>query len=217
LSGSSIGVVYDTPINIALNGGLSCGSIKLCPATQGAIHIIYGWDVSKVTNMKAMFHHTHDFNQDVGSWDISSLTDASGMFEANSMTIDNMNSALVKVNSVPKHSMHISHLTNIPTANVLVKVACMIKHPVHISHLTNIPTANVLVKVGFEIKHRRHISHFNQDVGSWDISSLTDASGMFEANSMTIDNMNSALRGWAKLDTAAGETAIQSNELKYHL
>jgi hypothetical protein len=34
---------------------------------------------------------------------------------------------------------------------------------------------------------------------------------MFEANSMTIDNMNSALRGWAKLDTAAGETAIQSN------
>jgi surface protein len=41
---------------------------------------ISGWDVSKVTNMKAMFHHTHDFNQDVGSWDISSLTDASGMF-----------------------------------------------------------------------------------------------------------------------------------------
>jgi hypothetical protein len=29
LSGSSIGVVYDTPINIALNGGLSCGSINI--------------------------------------------------------------------------------------------------------------------------------------------------------------------------------------------
>jgi hypothetical protein len=43
------------------------------------------------------------------------------------------------------------------------------------------------------------------------ITVANNTSGMFEANSMTIDNMNSALRGWAKLDTAAGETAIQSN------
>jgi hypothetical protein len=27
---------------------------------------------------------------------------------------------------------------------------------------------------------------------------------------MTIDNMDNTLRGWAKLDTTAGETAIQS-------
>jgi surface protein len=35
------GMFYHAGINIALNGGLSCGGIKLCPATQGAIHIIY--------------------------------------------------------------------------------------------------------------------------------------------------------------------------------
>jgi hypothetical protein len=28
---------------------------------------------------------------------------------------------------------------------------------------------------------------------------------------MTVDNMDNTLRGWAKLDTAAGESAIQSN------
>jgi hypothetical protein len=28
---------------------------------------------------------------------------------------------------------------------------------------------------------------------------------------MTLNNMDSTLRGWAKLDTAAGESAIQSN------
>jgi uncharacterized protein (DUF486 family) len=33
---------------------------------------------------------------------------------------------------------------------------------------------------------------------------------MFNGSAMTIDNMDSTLRGWAKLDTTAGETAIQS-------
>jgi hypothetical protein len=32
-----------------------------------------------------------------------------------------------------KHPMHISHLTNIPAANVLVKGDCDKKHPMHIS------------------------------------------------------------------------------------
>jgi hypothetical protein len=52
---------------------------------------------------------------------------------------------------------------------------------------------------------------FNQDIGSWDISSLTNATGMFKGTAMTVDNMDNTLRGWAKLDTAAGESAIQSN------
>jgi hypothetical protein len=52
---------------------------------------------------------------------------------------------------------------------------------------------------------------FNQNIGSWDISSLKNATGMFNASAMTLNNMDSTLRGWAKLDTAAGESAIGSN------
>ncbi|SMN17288.1 Chitinase [uncultured Candidatus Thioglobus sp.] len=52
---------------------------------------------------------------------------------------------------------------------------------------------------------------FNQSIGSWDISSLTNAEGMFIRTAMTVDNMDDTLRGWAKLDTAAGETAIKNN------
>jgi hypothetical protein len=55
-----------------------------------------------------------------------------------------------------------------------------------------------------------------QDIDSWDISSLTNAAGMFKGTSMTVDNMDNTLRGWAKLDTAAGESAIQSN-ITYYL
>jgi surface protein len=51
-------------------------------------------------------------------------------------------------------------------------------------------------------------SAFNQDIGSWNISSLTGAEDMFYSNKMSIANMDNTLRGWAKLDTATGETAI---------
>jgi hypothetical protein len=44
---------------------------------------------------------------------------------------------------------------------------------------------------------------FNQDIGGWDISSLTEASLMFKSSAMTVGNMDNILRGWAKLDTAA--------------
>jgi hypothetical protein len=56
---------------------------------------------------------------------------------------------------------------------------------------------------------------FNQDIGTWDISSLTNATDMFNSTSMTLNNMDGTLRGWAKLDTAAGESAIQSLLLYY--
>jgi hypothetical protein len=34
---------------------------------------------------------------------------------------------------------------------------------------------------------------------------------MFNGSAMTLNNMDSTLRGWAMLDTSAGESPIQSN------
>jgi hypothetical protein len=118
--------------------------------------------------MKHRLHIGHFANiptANIGSWDISSLTEAAGMFEDTSVTLNNTAMTLHNMDSTLRgwakldtaagesaiqnnvtwgianytHSMHISHLTNIPTANILVKGVCMIKHPMHISHLTNIP------------------------------------------------------------------------------
>ena len=42
---------------------------------------ISGWDVSNVTNMRAMFYECEAFNQDISEWDVSNVTDMSYMFE----------------------------------------------------------------------------------------------------------------------------------------
>jgi hypothetical protein len=39
-------------------------------------------------------------------------------------------------------------------------------------------------------------SAFNQDIGSWNISSLTGAEDMFYSNKMSIANMDNTLRGF---------------------
>ena len=39
-----------------------------------------GWDVSKVTNMGAMFYQASSFNQPLNVWDVSKVTDMEVMF-----------------------------------------------------------------------------------------------------------------------------------------
>jgi Ca2+-binding RTX toxin-like protein len=53
---------------------------------------------------------------------------------------------------------------------------------------------------------------FNQDIGGWDISSLTDASGFLDgAVGMAVANLDKLLAGWSDLNLSSGETAIQNN------
>jgi surface protein len=142
---------------------------------------ISSWNVSKVSTMSYMFYNAHAFNQDIDSWDISSLTNAAGMFKGTSMTVDNMDNTLrgwAKLDTAAGES----------TANILVKSVRIVKHTRHSTHLTSIPTANILIK-------GMCVHAFNQDIDSWDISSLTNAAGMFKGTAMTVDNMDNTLRG----------------------
>ncbi|MCJ8315192.1 MAG: DUF285 domain-containing protein, partial [Saccharospirillaceae bacterium] len=42
---------------------------------------IGAWDVSSVTIMSDMFNHSQVFNQDIGVWDVSSVTEMNSMFD----------------------------------------------------------------------------------------------------------------------------------------
>ena len=148
---------------------------------------IGNWDVSKVTNMSHMFLSAKAFNQNIGGWHVSKVTNMTYMFH--NATSFNQNIGSWDVGKVTDMSYMFSSADafnqNIGNWNV-----------------SNVTTMDSMFWAA---------TAFNQDIGNWDISSLTNATDMFNSTSMTLNNMDSTLRGWAKLDTAAGESAIQSN------
>ena len=46
------------------------------------------WDVSNVTNMRAMFQNTNDFNPDISNWDTSNVTTMYYMFSGSDFNQD---------------------------------------------------------------------------------------------------------------------------------
>ncbi|WP_139458686.1 BspA family leucine-rich repeat surface protein, partial [Bathymodiolus thermophilus thioautotrophic gill symbiont] len=142
------------------------------------------WDVSHVSNATYAFSEASNFNQNIGSWDVSKMTIALGMFDATTFNQD-------------ISSWNVSSLTN---AEWMFFKATAFNQDISSWDVSKVINMHKMLN---------ETTAFNQDISSWDISSLIDAEGMFVATSMTTVNMDNVLRGWAKLDTTTGETAIQ--------
>ncbi len=170
------------------------------------------WDVSHASNANRAFSNATAFNQDIGSWDVSKVTDMSRMFynaHAFNQDISSWNVSKVSTMSCMFYNAHAFN-QDISSWNVS-KVGTM-SHMFYNAHAFNQDISSWNVSKVSTMSYMFYNAHaFNQDIGSWDISSLTNATGMFKGAAMTVDNMDNTLRGWAKLDTAAGESAIQSN------
>ncbi len=66
---------------VAEIAGYGVAEASRCPAVINFNQNIGGWNVSNVTNMRAMFIWAKNFNQDISRWDVNNVTDMSGMFE----------------------------------------------------------------------------------------------------------------------------------------
>ncbi|SHA15745.1 Chitinase [Bathymodiolus thermophilus thioautotrophic gill symbiont] len=143
------------------------------------------WNVSHASNAFDAFYKAYHFNQNIGKWDVSNMISARRMFkEATAFNQD-------------ISSWDVSKMT---TARWMFGEATAFNQDLGSWEVSKLTTARWMFY---------EATAFNQNLGSWDISSLTDAEGMFVTTSMTTANMDNTLRGWAKLDIPAGETAIQ--------
>ena len=148
---------------------------------------IGNWDVSKVTTTNSMFQGASAFNQPLANWERSTVGNISTMGKVTSMS--NMFSGASTFNQ-PIGSWNISNVTNMasmfgnnmafnqPLANWERST------PGNTSTLANVITMNNMFGGGFGGTRQ-----FNQDIGSWNVSKVTDFTQFFgTGNSINLFN-----------------------------
>jgi len=148
---------------------------------------IGGWDTSSVTDMNRMFQNADAFNQDIGGWDTSSVTDMNHMFRLT----DAFNQDIGGWNT-----------SSVTDMEFMFNDADAFNQDIGGWDTSSVTDMSIMF---YEAKA------FNQDIGGWDVSSVTTADRMFDgASAMSSEKMDATLNGWATIDTAAGETGLQS-------
>ena len=170
------------------------------------------WDVGSALDMSSMFQDAVNFDQDISSWSVGSVTDFSSMFDGATNFDQNIGGWLIGgaaslVAMFRRAESFDQGIDAWDTGNVVSMNAMFEEATSFNQSLGSWDTGSVTSMDGmFD-----GASAFDQDISGWDISSLQSASSMLDGSGMSEANFDNLLAGWATLDTAAGETTIQSN------
>ena len=128
-----------------------------------------GWDVSHVTDMGYMFYKANNFNQDISTWDVSNVTSMKSMFlksKAFNQDISSWNVSQVADMYFMFYSADVFN-SDIGAWNV--------------SNVTDMENMFFNADV------------FNQDISEWDVSKVTNMENMFKDALLFSQNLS----GWA--------------------
>ena len=149
---------------------------------------ISSWDVSSVTDMRAMFYNSA-FNQDIGNWDTSSVTDMSSMFynSAFNQYIGDWDTSSVTsmVFMFGENSVFNQDIGNWDTSSV-TDMSSMFLLSAFNQDISNWDVSNVT-----SMRAMFSFTPFNQDISNWDVSNVTDMVNMFSFNPF-----NQAIGNW---------------------
>jgi len=138
---------------------------------------ITNWDVSAVTTLYAMFYGTK-FNQDISIWDVDNVTNLAATFRRTPFNYD---------------------ISGWNIGNVTTMSSTFRETTAFNQNLTWDTS-------GVEDMGRmfRDAKAFNQDIGGWDISSVTSMDDMFDGVTLTRDNYEALLIGFDSQSLESG-------------
>ena len=134
---------------------------------------IGSWNVSKVYNMFSLFSGAESFNQDIGSWDVSKATMMSYMFRGANVFNQDISSWNVSGVYEMANMFRGANVFNQDISSW------------NVSSVTNM--SNMFA----------YAAAFNQNIGSWDVGNVTNMTDMFKDVTLSTNNYNNILIGWA--------------------
>jgi surface protein len=131
---------------------------------------IGAWNVSNVTNMSGMFQRAYSFNQPIGTWNTSKVTNMSGMIAYGGAFNQDIGSW--DVSSVTNfNDMFLDHTGfqngGSPSINNW-----------QIKTTSNVTMNRMFGSLGLN----QFATRFNQPIGNWNTSAVTDMANMFSSN-----------------------------------
>ena len=180
----------DTNVAVALS------AMSVIDQTLGNTNVL---EVKNTTNILGLFGMGMAIPAapgfDLENWDVSHVTDARGAFSNNSTfnrDISNWNTG------------------NITTMAGMFQFSNAFTYDIGGWDTSNVTDMSFMLEEALS---------FNHDIGSWDVGNVTSANTMFFNNfGMSVVNMDSAIRGWADVNTAVnsngdldgGQSALQT-------
>ncbi len=139
------------------------------------------WNTSSVTNMSNMFRQTTFFNQDIGSWDVSNVTLLNNMFYQTNV-FNNGGSPSIQ-------NWYAPLCTNF---NYMFGVAVSFNQP-----LTNLVDTSVLSGTCTMGLMFVNATTFNQNIGGWDVTRVSDMDNMFNTASVFNNGGSPNIQNWS--------------------
>ena len=141
---------------------------------------ISGWDTSSVTNMSSIFETASAFNQDISGWDTSSVTNMSSIFTAASAFNQDISGW---------------DTSKVTSMREMFRGAKVFNQDISGWNTGMVTTMSLMF---------RGASDFDQNIGSWNVTSLTDAYNMFFSVTLSSENYDALLAGWAAQSLQTG-------------
>ena len=151
---------------------------------------ISSWNVSRVTDMSRMFENTY-FNRAISDWNVSRVTDMSGMFRMNGAFDQPLNWDVSQVTDMSAMFLDAQSFNGDISSWDVSQVANMSRMFENTNFNQAISDWNVSQVTDMSDMFSGAFE-FNQNITSWDVSRVTDMSGMFEGTPF-----NQAISNWS--------------------
>lgn len=184
---------------------------------------IGSWNVSNVTNMRCLFQMASSFNQDISNWDVSNVTNMGSMFagcllfnqDISSWEVSNVEDMSYLFVNCGLFNQNIGSwdVSNVADMNCMFVNCLSFNQDIGSWDVGNVTNMTGMFSgcasfnqdiSGWDVSRVINMTEmfsnaiaFNQDIGSWDVGNVTKMTDMFKDITLSTNNYNNILIGWA--------------------